>query len=132
MFPKKVGNIFDRNLASEITEPSQISKEIEVISQRLPEQNNNKMSQIEEQLNNKFEEVPKEIRTNRKYNISTDEEDAESNQPGPCKSKGRSLRSKHASYTTEDRDKNQDDRFHPSEMSGLRQPYTPLRKQAKL
>ena len=41
-------NIFDRNLGSELIEPSQISNEIEVISQRLAEQNNDKMSQIED------------------------------------------------------------------------------------
>ena len=46
---------FDRNLGSEITEPSQISNEIEVVSLRLAEQNSSKMSQIEELLNNKFE-----------------------------------------------------------------------------
>ena len=35
--------VFDRNLGSELTEPSRISNEIEVISQRLAEQNNVKM-----------------------------------------------------------------------------------------
>ena len=84
------------------------------------------MSQIEEQLNNKFEEILKEIRTNRNYNITTDDEDAERSQPGPSNSKNRSLRNKHSSNTTIDRDKNQDDRFYPSEMSELRKPYTPL------
>ena len=39
-----VNNIFDRNLGSELTDPSQISNEIEVISQRLTEQNNVKMT----------------------------------------------------------------------------------------
>ena len=95
---ENVNNVFDRNLGSEITEPSQISNEIEVISQRLAEQNNSKMTQIEEQLNNKFEE----IRTNRNYNITTDEEDVERSQPGPSNSKNRSLRNKHASNTTLD------------------------------
>ena len=123
---ENVNNVFDRNLGSEITEPSQISNEIEVISQRLAEQNNSKMTQIEEQLNNKFEEILKEIRKNRNYNTTTDEEDVERSQPGPSNSKNRSLRNKHASNTTLDRDKNQDDRFYPSEMSDLRQPYTPL------
>ena len=123
---ENVNNVFDRNLGSEITEPSQISNEIEVISQRLAEQNNSKMTQIEEQLNNKFEEILKEIRTNRNYNRTTDEEDVERSQPGPSNSKNRSLRNKHASNTTLDRDKNQDDRFYPSEMSELRQPYIPL------
>ena len=33
-------NIFDRNLGSELTDPSQISNEIEVVSQRITEQNN--------------------------------------------------------------------------------------------
>ena len=37
---ENVNNVFDRNLGSEITEPSQISNQIEVISQRLAEQNN--------------------------------------------------------------------------------------------
>ena len=84
------------------------------------------MTQIEEQLNNKFEEILKEIRTNRNYNTTTDEEDVERSQPGPSNSKNRSPRNKHASNTTLDRDKNQDDRFYSSEMSELRQPYTPL------
>ena len=119
-------NIFDRNLGSELTEPSQVSNEIEVISQRLTEQNNDKMSQIEEQLNNKFEEILKEIRTNKNYIVITDEEDAENNQPGPSNSKNKDLRNKHASNTTLDKNKNQDDRFYPSEMGELRQPYTPL------
>ena len=123
---ENVNNIFDRNLGSELTEPSQISNEIEVISQRLTEQNNDKMSQIEEHLNNKFEEILKEIRTNKNYIVITDEEDAENNQPGPSNSKNKGLRNKHASNTALDKNKNQDDRFYPSEMSELRQPYTPL------
>ena len=93
-----------------------------MISQRLADQNNSKMSQIEEQLNNKFEETLKEIRTNRNYNITTDEEDVERSQPGPSNPKNRSLSNKHASNTTLERDKNQDDWFYPSEMSELRQP----------
>ena len=44
---ENVNNIFDRNLGSELTEPSQISNEMEAITQRLSEQNNHKMSQIE-------------------------------------------------------------------------------------
>ena len=123
---ENVNIIFDRNLGSELTEPSQISNEIEVISQRLFEQNSNKMTQIEQQLNSKFEEILREIRTNRQSNLANDEEDAENNRPGPSNSKNRSLRNNHASNTTLDRDKNQDDRFYPSEMSDLRQPYTPL------
>ena len=123
---ENVNNIFDRNLGSELTEPSQISNEIEVISQRLFEQNSNKMTQIEQQLNSKFEEILREIKTNRESNLANDEEDAETNRPGPSNSKNRSLRNNHASNTTLDRDKNQDDRFYLSEMSELRQPYTPL------
>ena len=41
---ENVNNIFDRSLGSEQTEPSQISNEIETISQRLSEQNNIKMT----------------------------------------------------------------------------------------
>ena len=122
----KVTIIFDRNLGSELTDPSQISNEIEVISQTLSEQNNTKMTQIEEQLNSKFEEILKEIRTNKNHNVSFDEEDVDSRQPGPSNSKGKGLRSKHASNTTIERDRDQDDRFYPSEMSELKQPYTPL------
>ena len=52
-----VNNIFDRNLGSELTEPSQISNETEVNTQRLSEQNYHKMTQIEQQLNSKFEKI---------------------------------------------------------------------------
>ena len=62
---ENVNNAFDRNLGSELTEPSQISNEIEIISQRLSEENSNKMTQIEHQLNSKFEEILKEIRANK-------------------------------------------------------------------
>ena len=123
---ENVNNVLDRNLGSELTEPSQISNEIEVISQRLTEQNNDKMSQIEEQLNNNIEEIFKEIRTNKNYIVITDEEDAENNQPGPSNYRNKGLRNKHASSTRSDKNKNQDDRFYLSEMSELRQPYTPL------
>ena len=84
------------------------------------------MSQIEEQLNNKFEEILKEIRTNKNCIVLTDEEDAENNQPGPSKYRNKGLRIKHASNSTSDKNKNQDDRFYPSQMSELRQQYTPL------
>ena len=123
---ENANNIFDRNLGSELTEPSQISNEIEVISQRLTEQNNNKMTQIGKQLNNKFDEILKEIRTNKNCIVITDEEDAENNQPGHSNSRNKGPRNKHASNSTLDKNKNQDDRFYPSEMSELRQPYTPL------
>ena len=122
---ENVNNVFDRNLGSELTEPSQISNEIEIISQRLSEQNSNKMTQIEHQLNSKLEEILKEIRANKNCNTTTDEEDVESRQPGPSNSKPKGLRSKHASNMTIERD--QDDRFYSSEMSELRQPYTPIR-----
>ena len=94
---ENVNNIFDRNLGSELTEPSQISNEIEVISQRLIEQNSNKMTQIEQQLNSKFEEILRETRPNRESNLANDEEDAENKRPGPSNSKNRSLRNNHAS-----------------------------------
>ena len=71
------------NLGSELTELSQISNEIEAITQRLSEQNNTKMTQNEQQPNDKFEEILKEIRTNRDSNLVNDEEDAENNRPSP-------------------------------------------------
>ena len=48
MFLKTLIN-FDRNLGSELAAASQVSNEIEVFPQRLTEQNNAKMTQIEEQ-----------------------------------------------------------------------------------
>ena len=116
--------VFDKNLGSELTELSQINNKIEGIAQILTEQNNTKMTQIDEQLSNKFEEILKDIRTNRNYTMTNDEEDAENSQQGPSNSKNRSLRNKHASNTARNRDKNQDDGFYPSAMSELRQPYT--------
>ena len=43
---ENVYNNLDRNLGSEITEPSQITNEIEVTSQRQAELNSTKMTQI--------------------------------------------------------------------------------------
>ena len=94
---ENVNNIFDRNLGSELTEPSQISNEIEAISQRLSEQNNHKMTQIEQQLNSKFEEILKEIKTNQENNLVDDKEDAEDNRPSTSNSENRYFRKQHAS-----------------------------------
>ena len=121
---ENVNNIFDRNLGSELTEPSQISNEIEAITQRLSEQNNHKMSQIEQQLNSKFEEILKEIRTNKENNVADGDEGAENNRPSTSNSENRHLRKKHASNNEIDRD--QDNRFQSSEMHELRQPTTPF------
>ena len=121
---ENVNNVFDRNLGSELTEPSQISNEIEMFTQGLSEQNNKKMTQIEHQLNSKFEEFLEKIRTNKNYNITTDEEDVESRQPGPSNLKTKDRRGKHKSNMTIERDR--DDRYYSSEMSDLRQPYTPI------
>ena len=120
-------NIFDRNLGSELTEPSQISNEIEAISQRFSEQNNHKMTQIEQQLNSKFEEILKEIRTNKENNLVDDGEDAEDNRPSTSNSENGYLRKKHASNNEIDKNRNQENRFPSSEMHELRQPSTPFR-----
>ena len=123
---ENVNNIFDRNLGSELTEPSQTSNEIEAITQRLSERNNHKMTQIEQQLNSKFEEILKEIRTNKENNLVDDEEDAEDNWPSTSNPENRYLRKKHASYNETDKNRNQDNRFQYSEMHELRQPSTPV------
>ena len=112
---ENVNNIFDRNLGSELTEPSQISNEIEAITQRLSEKNSHKLTQIEQQLNSKFEEILKEIRTNRDSNLANDEEDAEDNRPSSSYSENTSLRRKHASNNEIDKGTNQDNRFQSSE-----------------
>ena len=121
---ENVINIFDRNLGSELTEPSQISNEIEAITQRLSEQNNTKMTQIEQQLNNNFEEILNEIRTKTDSNLVIDEEDAENNRPSTSNSGNKFFRRKHASNNEYDKDKNQDNRFQSSETYELRQPST--------
>ena len=84
------------------------------------------MTHIEEQVSSKFEEILKETRTNKIHNVTTDEEDVDSRHPGPSNSKRKGLRSEHASNTTLKRDRDQNDRFYPSEMSELRQPNTSL------
>ena len=109
-------NIFDRNLGSKLTEPSQIRNEIKAISQRLSEQNNQKITQIEQQLSSKFEEIIKEIRTNRESDLANDEEDAEDNRPSTSNPENRHLRRKHASNNEIDKDRNQYNCFQSSEM----------------
>ena len=121
---ENVDNILDRNLGSELTEPSQISNGKEAINQRLSEQNSSKMTQLEQQLNSKFEEILKEIRPNRESNLINDEDDAENNRPSTSNSENKHLRRKHASNIEIDKHKNQDNRFQLSEMYELRQPST--------
>ena len=79
---EKVDNIFDRNSGIELTEPSQISNEIEGISQRLNEQNITRMSEIEKHLNSKVEETFNEIRASKTQKSKQREEDAEKCRPG--------------------------------------------------
>ena len=95
MFLRKV-YIFDRNLGRELTEPSEISNEIEAMSQRLSEQNNTKKTQIEQHLNSKIEEILKEIRTNRHSNLVSDEKDVENSRPSTSNSENKLLRRKYA------------------------------------
>ena len=109
-----------------MTEPSQISNEIEAITQRLFEQNIHKMTQIEQQLNSKFEEILEEIRTNKENNLVDVEEVAEDNRPCTSNSENRYLRKKHASSNETDKNRNQYNRFQYSEMHELRQPSTPF------
>ena len=108
---ENVNNIFDRNLGSELTESSQISNEIEAITQRLSEQNSHKMTQIEQQLNSKFEQILKEIRTNKEGILIDDEEDVENNRPITSNSENKYLRRKHASNNETDKDRIQDNCF---------------------
>ena len=123
---ENVNNIFDRNLSSELTEPSQISNEIEAISQRLSAQNDHKMMQIEQKLNSRFEEILKEIKTNKKNDLVDVEEDVEDDRPGTSNSGNKHLRRKQASNNEINRNKNQDKHFQSSEMHELRQPSTPF------
>ena len=115
---ENIDNVFDRNLGSELTEPSQISNEIEVISQRLAEQSNTKMSQIEKQLNSKFEKILKEIRVIK--NCDTDDENCD---PGSSSLGNKHLKKKHASNN---KNRIQDNHFPSSDMDKLRQTTTPL------
>ena len=125
-FSENVDHIFDRNLDSELTEPSQISNELEAITQRLSAQNSNKMTQIEQQLNSNFKEILKEIRTNRDSSLANYETDAENNRPSTSNSENKFLRRKQASNNEIDKDTNQDNRFQSTEMYELRQPSTPF------
>ena len=87
----------------------------------MSEQNNHKMTPIQQQLNSKFEDIPKEIRTTRKSTLADDEEDAEDNRPSTSNLENKHLRRKHALNNEIDKDRNQDNRFQSSEMHELRQ-----------
>ena len=77
-----VDNISDRNFGNELTELSEVSKGINVLSQRLTEQNNTKMSQFEEQLILKIEEVLGEVRPNNNNNLTSGKVDAVNSRTG--------------------------------------------------
>ena len=114
-------NVFDRNLGSELTDPSQNNKMIEIISQRLTEQNNTKISQIEEHLNSNFEEILEKIRANKNCDKEKDKENCNL---GPSKLRNERLKKKHASNIKSNRDRKQDNRFPSSDMDELRLPST--------
>ena len=107
---EKDNNIFDRNLGSELTEPSQTSNGIEAITQRLSEQTSHKVTQIEQQLNSKVKEILQEIRTSRDNSLAIGGEDAENKRHITSNSENKSLRRKHASNDEIDKDPNQDNR----------------------
>ena len=115
-------SVLDRNLGSKLTEPPQVSNEIEDISQRLTEQKNTKMSQIEEHLNSKFEETLKEIGANKNREREKDDENCD---PGPSNLRNEHLKKKakkHASNIENKQDRIQNSRFSSSDMDELRQP----------
>ena len=116
-------NVFESNLGSELTEPSQVSNETEVIPQTLTEQHSTKRSQIEEHSNCKIEEFLKEIRANRNCDRRKDDENCD---PGPSSSGNKHLKKKHASNIKNNKNRNQDNHFPPSDMDELRQSTTPL------
>ena len=121
---ENVDNVFDRNLCSELTEPSHASNEIE-ISQKLTERNNTKMSQIKEHLNSKLEEILKEIRASKNCNREKDDEICD---PGCSNLRNEHLKKKYASNIENNSDRIQDNRVPSSniDMDELRQPSTPF------
>ena len=116
-------NVFDSNLGSELTEPSQVSNETEVIPQRLTEKHSTKKSQIEEHSNSNFEKILKEIRANRNCDRGKEDENCG---PGPSSSGNKYLKKKHASNIKNNKSRNHDNHFPPSDMDELRQPTIPL------
>ena len=87
-----VNDIFNRNLGSELTEPSQISNGIEAITQRFSEQNSHKMTQIEQQMNGIFGEILTKNRANRDSSLANDEEDAKNNGSSSSNTENKLLR----------------------------------------
>ena len=76
-----VDGISDGILDSDVTEPSQFSNEIEVLSHRLGEQR-----QFDtKQLNKKFEEMLKQVRINKKCKLTNRQENTENIRPFPSK-----------------------------------------------
>ena len=119
---EKVNYIFDRDLVSELAEPSQTRNEMEGFSQRLAERKSTEMSQIEEQLNSKFGEKPKEITANKFCDVTNREKDDGNRSPGPSSSGIKYLNKTHQIL----KDRTQDNCFSSSDMDELRQPSYPL------
>ena len=57
------GSLGENNLENQLTEPSQISKEIQVWTQIMEQKNNDRIEKMREEIENKLETILKEIKS---------------------------------------------------------------------
>ena len=122
------GNLGENSSENQLTEPSQISNEMQVWTQIMEKKNNDRIEKMREEMENKLEAILKEIKSNKSASTVTnprsDINEMRENQPSGSKlSKSIGV---HASNNENSDSENDDYPLRASKMKDLKHPAKPF------
>ena len=122
------GNLGENSSENQLTEPSQISNEMQVWTQIMEQKNNDRIEKMREEMENKLEAILKELKSNKSASTVTnprsDTNEMRENQPSGSKlSKSIGV---HASNNENSDSKNDDYPLRASKMKDLKHPAKPF------
>ena len=122
------GNLGEISSENQLTEPSQISNEMQVWTQIMEQKNNDRIEKMREEMENKLEAILKEIKSNKSASTVTnprsDINEMRENQPSGSKS-SKSI-GVHASNNENSDSENDDYPLRASKMKDLKHPAKPF------
>ena len=121
-------NLGEYNIGEQLTEPSQISTEIQAWTQIFEQKNNDRIEKMREEMDNKLETILREIKSNKSVSIVTNprSENDEIQNTQPTGSKGNKSRGVHASNNENSETEDEDFPLKASKMKDLKHPAKPL------
>ena len=122
------GNLGENSSENRLTEPSQMSNEMQVWTQIMEQKNNDRIEKMREEMENKLEAILKEIKSNKSASTVTNPRsninEMRENQPSGSKlSKSIGV---HASNTENSDSENDDYPLRASKMKELKHPAKPF------